>query len=75
MLPIYKTALRTFITKIRGNSIARIPAIGKLKRILPAIAVFIKRFLIRISLFFKIFIKRPVNGFCGSCGGVTCVCT
>ncbi len=69
MLPIYKIALRTFITKIRGNLIARIPAISKLKGILPAIAIFIRRFLIRISLFFKIFIKRPVNGFCGSAKG------
>ncbi len=69
MLPIYKTALRTFITKIGGNSIARIPAISELKGISPAMAVFIRRFLIRISLFFKIFIKKPVNGFCGFAKG------
>ena len=69
MLPVYKTALQTFTTKIKGNLIARIPVTSKLKGISPAIAMFVKRFLIKIFLFFKMFIKRPVNGFCKSAKG------
>jgi hypothetical protein len=69
VFPIYKTALRTSIAKIRGNLITWIPAIGELKGISPTIAVFIRRFLIRISLFFEISIERPIDGFYGSIKG------
>jgi hypothetical protein len=65
VFPVYKTTSRIFITKIRGNLITWIPIIGELKGILPAIAVFIRRFLIRISLFFEISIERPIDGFYG----------
>jgi hypothetical protein len=57
------------MTEIGGNLIARIPAIGELKGISPAMAVFIRRFLIKISLFFEISIKRPIDGFYGSIKG------
>jgi hypothetical protein len=57
------------MAKIRGNLITRIPATGELKGISPAIAVFMRRFLIRISLFFKISIERPIDGFYGSIKG------
>jgi hypothetical protein len=69
VLLIYKTASRISIAKIKGNLITRIPAISELKGILPTIAIFIRRFLIKISLFFKIFIKRLIDGFYRSIKG------